>query len=82
MIGGLPPANRPHRSRSEYVYVPVDISLPAIRLFLYGENVDANRTPLTVKLDYRWKIVKDGQFLCKPSSERDNQEEDVPAIVY
>ena len=27
--------------------VPVDISLPGIRRFLYGEGVDATRTPLT-----------------------------------
>ena len=33
--------------------VQVDISLPAIRWFLYGENVDANRTPLTTEFDYR-----------------------------
>ena len=41
--------------------VQVDISLPAICLFLYGEGVDATRTPLTAKFDYRWKIVKDGR---------------------
>ena len=40
----------------------VDISLPAIRRFLYGEGVDATRTPLTAEVDYRWQIVKDGQF--------------------
>ena len=45
----------------------VDISLPAIRQFLYGKGVDATRTPLTIEFDYRWKIVKDGQFLCEPS---------------
>ena len=45
----------------------VDISLPAIRRFLYGEGVDATRTPLTAEFDYRWQIVKDGQFLCEPS---------------
>ena len=47
--------------------VPVDISLPAIRRFLYGENVDANWTPLTAEFNYRWQIVKDGQFLREPS---------------
>ena len=47
--------------------VQVDISLPAIRRFLYGENVDANRTPLTAEFDYRWQIVKDDQFLREPS---------------
>ncbi|TMW90971.1 hypothetical protein EJD97_014980 [Solanum chilense] len=41
----------------------VDISMLAIRRFLYGENVDANRTPLTAEFDYRGQIVKDGQFL-------------------
>ena len=45
----------------------VDISLHAIRRFLYGEDVDANRTPLTAEFYYRWKIVKDGQFLREPS---------------
>ena len=47
--------------------VQVDISLPAIRRFLYGEDVDANRTPLTADFDNRWQIVKDGQFLREPS---------------
>ena len=45
--------------------VQVDISLPAIRQFLYGESADATRTPLTAEFDYRWQIVKDGQFLRK-----------------
>ena len=45
----------------------VDISLPPIHRFLYGEGVDATRTPLTAEFDYRWQIVKDGQFLCEPS---------------
>ena len=44
-----------------------DISLPAIRRFLHGEGVDATRTPLTGEFDYRWQLVKDGQFLCEPS---------------
>ncbi|TMW98758.1 hypothetical protein EJD97_003517 [Solanum chilense] len=47
--------------------VQVDISLPAIGRFLYGEGVDVTRTPLTAEFDYRWQIVKDGQFLCEPS---------------
>ncbi|TMW82757.1 hypothetical protein EJD97_005030, partial [Solanum chilense] len=47
--------------------VYVDISLPAIRRFLYGEGVDATRTPLTADFDYRWQIVKDGQFRREPS---------------
>ena len=41
----------------------VDISLPAIHRFLYGEGVDATRTPLTTEFDYKWQLVKDGQFL-------------------
>ena len=44
----------------------VDISLPAILRFLYGEGVDATRTPLTTEFDYRCQIVKDGQFLREP----------------
>ena len=43
--------------------VQVDIFLLAIRLFLYGESADATRTPHTAEFDYRWQIVKDGQFL-------------------
>ena len=31
----------------------VDISLPPIHRFLYGEGVDATRTPLTTEFDYR-----------------------------
>ena len=37
----------------------VDISLPAIRRCLYGENADATRTPITAEVDYRWQVVKD-----------------------
>ena len=40
--------------------IQVDISLPAIRRYLYDEDVDANRTPLTAEFDYRWRIAKDG----------------------
>ena len=47
--------------------IQVDIPLPAIRRYLFGEDVDANRTPLTDEFDYRWQIVKDGQFLHEPS---------------
>ena len=43
--------------------VQVDISLPTIRRFLYGEGVDATRTPFTAEFDFLWQIVKDGQFL-------------------
>ena len=46
--------------------IQVDISLPSIRRYLYDEDVDANRTPLTAEFDYQWQIVKDGQFLCEP----------------
>ena len=31
--------------------IKVDISLPAIRQYIYGEDVDANRTPLTAEFD-------------------------------
>ena len=41
--------------------------MPAIYRFLYGESIDATRTPLTAEFDYRWQIVKDGQFLCEPA---------------
>ena len=47
--------------------IQVDISLSAIRRYLYGEDFDAYRTPLTAEFDYQWQIVKDGQFLCEPS---------------
>ena len=47
--------------------VQVDISLAAILRFLYSKGVDATRTPLTTEFDYRWQIVKDGQFLREPS---------------
>ena len=47
--------------------IQVNFSLPAIRRYLYGENVDPNRTPLTIEFDYRWQIVKDGQFMREPS---------------
>lgn len=40
----------------------VDISLPAIRRFLYGADIDATRIPLTPEFDYRLKLVKVGQF--------------------
>ena len=44
----------------------VDISLQAIRRFLYSESIDATWTPLTTEFDYHWQIVKDGQFLREP----------------
>ena len=47
--------------------IQVDISLPAIRRFLYGEDIDAIWTTLTAEFDYRWQIFKDGQFLRGPS---------------
>ena len=40
--------------------VQVDISLPAIHRFLYGESADATQTPTTAEFDYRWQVVKDG----------------------
>ena len=43
----------------------VDISLPAIRRFLYGADTDATKTPLTPEFDYRWKFVKDSHFQCE-----------------
>ena len=51
--------------------IQVDIFLPAICRSLYGEDVDANRTPLTVEFDYLWKILIDDQFLREPL-QRDN----------
>ena len=33
---------------------PAHAPTPAIRLFLYGEGVDATQTPLTAEFDYRW----------------------------
>ena len=45
----------------------VDISLPAISRFLYGESADATRTPITTEFDYHRQIVKDGQFLREPA---------------
>ena len=47
--------------------IQVNISITAICQYLYGEDVDATRTPLTADFDYRWKIVKDGQFLRETS---------------
>ncbi|TMW83857.1 hypothetical protein EJD97_000592 [Solanum chilense] len=55
------------RSLGSYSEELVSISLPAIRRYLYGENVDANRTPLTAEFNYQWQIVKDCQFLHEPS---------------
>ena len=61
--------------------IQVDISLPSIHRYVYSEDVDANWTPLTAEFDYRWQIVKDGQFLREPLAERDHQEVDVPALI-
>ena len=47
--------------------IKVNISLPSIRNYLYGEDVYPNRTPLTTEFDDQWQIVKDGQFLREPS---------------
>ena len=35
------------------VGVPIYIFLPAIHRLLYGESIDATRTPLTAEFDYR-----------------------------
>ena len=43
--------------------VQVDISLPAICRFLYGESADATWTPINAEFHYPWQIVKDDQFL-------------------
>ena len=40
--------------------IKVNISLPAIRRYLYGEDVDSTKTPLTAEFEYWWQIVKDG----------------------
>ena len=36
----------------------VDISLPAIRRYQYGENVDSTKTPLTFEFNYHGKWLK------------------------
>ena len=46
--------------------IQVDISLQAIRQYLYDEDVDTTRTPLTAEFHYRCQIVKDVQFLHEP----------------
>ena len=61
--------------------VQVDIFLPAIRRFLYSEGVDATRTPLTAEFDYRWQIVKDGQFLREPSLRQTTKRWIAPAPI-
>ena len=65
--GRAAPTKQAQQEKVRVRGVQVDISLPAIRRFLYGEGVDATRTPLTAEFDYRWQIIKDGQFLCEPS---------------
>ena len=60
--------------------VQVDISLTAIRRFLYGESADATKTPHTAEFDYHWQIVKDGQFL-REQALREDQEVDGPAPI-
>ena len=47
--------------------IHVNISLLAIQRYLYDEDSDADRTPVTAVFEYRWQIVKDGQFLREPS---------------
>ena len=58
----------------------VDISLPAIRRFLYGADTDATRTPITPEFDYRWKLVKDNDFQ-RESVEIEHQEVDSPEYL-
>ena len=60
---GAAPAKQAPLEQVRVRGVQVDISLPAICRFLYNENTDATRTPITAEFDYRWLIVKDGQFL-------------------
>ena len=40
----------------------MNISSLTIRRFLYGEATDAGRILLTLELDYRWNMVKNGHF--------------------
>ena len=47
--------------------IQVYISLPLIRQYLKGKDVDANRTPLTAEFNYRWQIIKNGQVLRESS---------------
>ena len=47
--------------------IQVEIFLPSICRYLYDEDVDDNRTPLTNEYDYRWQILKDCQFLHETS---------------
>ena len=57
--GGLPPPNT-HLSMPEYVAFRLISPWISIHRYLYGKDVDANRTPLTTEFDYRWQIIKDG----------------------
>ena len=61
------PAKQAPLEQVQFRGVQVDISLPAIRRFLYGESADSTRTPLATEFDYHWQIVKDDQFLREPS---------------
>ena len=54
------PAKQSPQEKVRVRGMQVDIFLPAIRQFLYGESADATRTPITVEFEYRWQIVKDG----------------------
>ena len=66
-IGGLPPAKQTILEHVRVRGIQVDISLLAIRRYLYDEDVDTTRTPLTVEFDYRWQIVIEGRFLRETS---------------
>lgn len=34
----------------------------SIHHLLYGAYIDANKVPLTAMFDYKWNVVKQGQF--------------------
>ena len=44
----------------------VDISLPVIRMYLYGADIDAILTPITAEFDYQRKLIKDDGFQRDP----------------
>lgn len=40
----------------------MDIFSPTIRCFLYIEDIDVGRVPLTAEFDYRWNVVRSNHF--------------------
>lgn len=44
----------------------VNISLPAIRRYIYGADFNATWAALTTEFDYQWKVIKDGRFQREP----------------